>query len=254
MKELFRSAERDFGLCGCWSLRLVLIGAVDWNDRLRLAPLVVASADHDVETPVAALFFRLHQAKRLHVEEVVLHPTHFLLAQATALQVDRHTRKMGRSCIALSRSSIAIVPPKFLLHFHRAYRGVHLNLVVEAMVVGLAEVLDKISRPRTAITPRRIQRVLNAQSLAGNDRHQRTIGFQSFQLGLVLNARQLKPVDFSVLNQERFVGRPEHRIPAQPAEPMMRTLRRRMVHSKSAARHPAAYERKKSDRRELNSE
>src|ERR1700746_4202286 len=111
MKELFRSAaERDFGLRGCRSLRLFLIGAVHWNDRLSLAPFIVASAHHDVEAPVAPFFLRFHQANRLHVEEVVLHPTHLLFVQATALQVNRHARKMGRRSIALSRSSIAIMP------------------------------------------------------------------------------------------------------------------------------------------------
>jgi len=42
-------------------------------------------------------------------------------------------------------------------------------------------------------------------------------------------------------------------MPAQPAEPMMRVLRRRMVHSKRGAWHSAAYQREKNDCCELNS-
>src|ERR1700716_3800599 len=106
---------------------------VDRNNILSLAPLPVLPGDHDMENPLVTLFFRLHEAERLHVEEVVLHPSNLLLAHASALQVNGNTGEMGRSGIAICRGRIAIVPAEFFLNFNSAYGGVYLNLLMEAV-------------------------------------------------------------------------------------------------------------------------
>src|SRR5271165_459216 len=74
-----------------WGFVLV-VGAFHRDNRLRLPPLGVVPADHNVKAPVAPFFFRLYQAQRLHVEEVVFHPANLLFAQASPLQVDGHAR------------------------------------------------------------------------------------------------------------------------------------------------------------------
>src|SRR5580658_1110082 len=98
------------------------------------------------------LSFGLNQAESLHVEEVVLHPANLFLGHAAALQVYSKARQMGRRRIALRWGCIAIVAAEFFLDFHRAHRGVHLNLFVKAVVVGLRDILDKVTGPGTAIT------------------------------------------------------------------------------------------------------
>src|SRR5215469_11922525 len=108
------------------------------NDRLGFAPLLVVPADHDVEAPVAALFFRFYQAQRLHVEEIMLHPADFFFAETAALQVNRNASQMGGSGVALGRSRIAIVSSQLSLDLHSANSGVDLDLVMEAVVVRFA--------------------------------------------------------------------------------------------------------------------
>ena len=54
---------------------------------------------------------------------------------------------MRRRGIALGGRSIAIVPAKFFLDLHGANRGVHLNLFVEAVIVGLRQILHKVTSP-----------------------------------------------------------------------------------------------------------
>ncbi len=114
---------------------------------------------------------------------------------------------MRRSRFALGRSRIAIVPAKFFLDLHRAHGGIHLNLLVKAVVVSLRNILHKVASPRTAVTARRIEARIKAQSFTRDDRLQRSTGLQRFQFIVVLNAGQFHAVDFGILQQKRFVGR-----------------------------------------------
>ena len=159
---------------------------------------------------------------------------------------------MRRSRISVRRSRVAIVPPQLLLNLYRPHRRIHLDLLVEAVVVGLAQVVHKVERPRPAISPRRIQPRIEAQRLPSANFQQGTVRLQSFQFGLILNARQIEPVDLSILEQQGLVRRPEHRIPSQPPE--MPAVCVRAAHGKGAARHPPAHHRQEDNRRELKSD
>ena len=77
-----------------------------------------------------------------------------------------------------------------------------MDLVVEAMVVSLAQIVDEIECPRPAKAARRIQPWIEAQALSGLDFQQRAVGFQCLEFGLVLNARQVQTVNLRILNQE----------------------------------------------------
>src|SRR5262249_16983089 len=89
-------------------------------------------------------------------------------------------------------------------------------------------------------------------SLARNNRHKGSVGFQRLQFCFILNAREIKAVDFSILNQERFMRRLEQRIPTQPAEMPMTCFRRgRVVNGKRGARHAAADESDEKNGRKL---
>src|ERR1700683_1546748 len=158
-----------------------------------------------------------------------------------------------RACgIAVSRGGIAVVAAKFLLNLDRAHCGVHLNLLMEAVVIGLAEILDKIARPRTAEAPRRIEPGIEAQHFAGADLQQGTIGLQSFEFGFILNTRQLQAVDLSVLDDERFVRRSEHRVPEKPTKmPAVGVLGDSVVHRKSSPRQSPACEGQQDRSHEL---
>ena len=146
-----------------------------------------------------ALFFGLNQAESLHVEEVAFHPVNLILGHAATLQVDGESGEMRRSSFALSRRSVAIVTAKFFLNLHGSHGGVHLNLFVKAVVVSLREILNEVTRPRTAVAPRRIEARVEAQCFAGDDGLQRSTGLQRFEFIIVLNARQFEPVDLGVL-------------------------------------------------------
>ena len=81
--KLFAAGSHRYFCRGrCW---FFLVGVFYRDDGLRFAPFRVVPADHNVEAPVAAFFFRLHEPHRLHVEEVMLHPANLLFAQPTAL-------------------------------------------------------------------------------------------------------------------------------------------------------------------------
>src|SRR5215472_845173 len=129
---------------------------LDWNDGLGLAPLVIVAADHDVEAPVTALFFRFYEAESLHVEEVVFHPADLIFAHTAALQIHGYARQMGGGSIAFPRSGVAIMATQLLLNLDGADGGVDLDLLVESVVIGLADVVDEVQRPRTAEATGRI--------------------------------------------------------------------------------------------------
>ena len=110
--KLFRpAAESDF------SFRLVLIGMLDGNNGLRLAPLVVMSAHHDVEHPLVPFFFGFDQAERLHVEEVVLHPANLLFAHPAPLQVDGNAGQVRRSRVASHGAALRLCRRSFFCTF-----------------------------------------------------------------------------------------------------------------------------------------
>ena len=115
--------------------------------------------------------------------------------------------------IALGRSCVAIVPAKFFLKLYRAHRGIYLNLFVKTIVISLRDILHKVAGPGTAVAARRIKARIKAQRLTCDDGLQRSAGLQRFQFVIVLNARQLQPINFCVLRQKGFVRGAEHGIP-----------------------------------------
>lgn len=143
------------------------------------------------------------------------------------------------------------MPAKLALHFYRAHRRVQLNLLMEPVVIRLAEIVHEIERPRTAIAPRRIKARFNFQSFICDDRKQGTIGLQRFQFCFILDAGQIEPVDFGILDQQRFMRRHEQAMPAQPAEMFAGMVYG--VDGECTARHAEAYERCKDKDSELRS-
>src|ERR1700687_1262796 len=125
---------------------------------------------------------------------------------------------------------------------------------MEAVVIRLSQVVDKVKCPRTAIAPRRIEPGIKAQHFTRADLQQGTVGLQSFEFGFILDARQLQAVNLRVLNQERFVRRPEHRIPeAQPPEVFARMmLSNRVTYPKRRPRQAPAHQRQEKRSHELN--
>ncbi len=124
-----------------------------------------------------ALFLGLNQAERLHVEQITLHPVNLFLGHAAALEINGEAGEMGRRSIALSWGRIAIMPAKFFLDLHRAHRGIHLNLFVKAVVVGLRNILHKVAGPGAAIPARRIKARIEAQRFTRDDGLERSTGF-----------------------------------------------------------------------------
>ena len=114
---------------------------------------------------------------------------------------------------------------------------------MEAVVISLAQVIDKIPCPLAAVAPRRIKPGIEAQHLTGKNLQQGTVRLQRFKFSFILDARQVQAVNLSVLDQKRFVRRPEHRIPAQPPEvPAGMVLRDRVMYGKSSARQAATHQ------------
>ena len=145
---------------------------------------------------------------------------------------------MGRSDLAFGGRGIAIVAAKFLLDLYRSDRRVHLNRGMKTLVIGRAQIVEKFTRPGTAIAPVGIETRIEAKRGAGNDRNQVFAGLQLLQFGVVLNARQIHPVDLLILQQQRFARRTKHRIPAKAAkvsatDSMSATRRNVAVQSKS---------------------
>src|ERR1700722_5307280 len=184
---------------------------------LRLVQIGVATRDRDVEYPLVPFFFRFYQALLLQRHHVVFHPRDLLLAHAAALNIDRNACKMGGSGFALFRRCIAIVAAKFFLYLHGSHRRIDLNRIVKLFVISLAQIVEKVARPRTAITAIRIKPRIESQSLAGDDRNQFLTADQLFELSFILNPRQFQPIDLLILAQQRIVRRAEYRVPKDPA-------------------------------------
>jgi len=75
-----------------------------------------------------------------------------------------------RGSIPVGRRSVPVVTAKTLLDFNRAHGGVHLNLLMKALVIGLAEILNKVASPWPAEAARRIESRIEAQGFAGSNR------------------------------------------------------------------------------------
>ena len=75
---------------------------------------------------------------------------------------------------------------------------------MKTLGIGRAHVIEKFTRPGTAIAPVGIEARIETQRGAGNDRDQIFAGLQLLQLSVVLNARQIHPVDLLILQQQRF--------------------------------------------------
>jgi hypothetical protein len=183
------------------------------GDILVLPPSAVALGNHDVENPLVAFFFGFDQTQSPEVEEITLNEMDLLFAHAAALQVEGEAGEMRRSGVALRRCSIAIVAAKLLLNLHSSDSRVDLNLVVKLMVVRLAKIFDEVARPWAAEAAVRIQSRVDAQRLAGPNRKQSLRCDERLKFVVILDARQIEPIDFFVLQQERLVRRPEHWVP-----------------------------------------
>src|ERR1700730_3706449 len=88
------------------------------------------------------------------------------------------------------------------------------------MVERLSEVFGKITGPGAAKAARRIETGVKAQRLAGPNGQKRLTCLERFQFVVILNARQFKAINFRVLQDQRFVRRPEHRAPVYKAKKM----------------------------------
>src|SRR5262252_6482485 len=93
--------------------------------------------------------------------------------------------------VTFCRGSVAIVTAKLLLHHDGANRRVYLNLSMEAIVISLAQVLNKVTRPGTAEAAGGIETVFNLQRFARDDWNQGAGSFQIFELVIILNSRQI---------------------------------------------------------------
>src|SRR6202008_2528165 len=91
---------------------------------------------------------------------------------------------------------------------------------MELAVVGLAQVLHEIARPRTAEAAIGIKPRIDAQSLPRTDLNQGFTGLQRFEFVIVLDAWQVKPVNLFILAQQRLVRRTEHGVPSHPSNMM----------------------------------
>ena len=169
-----------------------------------------------MEHPLAPLFFWFNQTGVLERHHVLLNPFHLRFGHPPALNVYGDACQVGRGGLARLRCSIAVMAAELLLHQHRSHRGVHLNLCMKLLVVGFAQVDEEIARPGTAVAAAGNQSRVNPQRLAGNNRNQILIGFELFQFFVVLNTRQIQPVDFLILTEKRIVGGTKHRIPRHP--------------------------------------
>jgi hypothetical protein len=173
----------------------------------------VAIGNHYVEAPVAAFFFGLNQAEGAQFEEVKLNPMQFGWRQAAALQVHGNAGEVGRGCVAVDRSGIAIVTAELLLDLDGADGRVELNGMVELGAEVAAQVLHKVARPGTAVAAlrRKLWRDVQVITFAKWDEIVRCD--QLFQFVIVLDARQLQAVDFCVLAEQGIVRRAEDRVP-----------------------------------------
>src|ERR1700693_92635 len=136
------------------------------------APVGVASGDHYVEDPLMALFFGFDQALVFQGPHVVLDPLDLFPAQAAALNVYSDAGEMGRSNLAFRWGRIAIMAAKLLLNFYGPDCRIYLDLRVKTVVVRGAEIIEKFTRPGTAVAPVRIKTWIETECGAGNDWNQ----------------------------------------------------------------------------------
>ncbi len=127
---------------------------------------------------------------------------------------------------------------KLLLDLDRSHRGIYLDRSVELLVVRLAQIIEELARPGTAIAAIGIKARIEAECGTGNDRNQILTGFQLLQFGVVLNAGQIHAINFVILQQQGFARRTKYRIPAEATkvsatDPMRATRRNVAVQSKS---------------------
>ena len=94
--------------------------------------------------------------------------------------------------------------------------------------------------------------MFNLQRVAWDNLDQGTVRLECLKFCLVLNARQVQPVNLCILQQQRFVGRPEHRMP-EPTKMPVGAMRNSSAYGERAARHPAANKRQEHHPCELNS-
>src|SRR5437667_2020682 len=104
---------------------------------------------------------------------------------------------------------------KFLLNFNRANCGVHLNLRVKLFVICSAQIIKKLTGPGTAIASVGIQARIKTERRAGNNRDQILACLELLEFSIVLNTWQIQPVDFLILDEQRFARRTKHGIPAE---------------------------------------
>src|SRR5437868_10796497 len=121
---------------------------------------------------------------------------------------------------------------KFPLNFNCADCGVHLNLRVKLFVICCAQVVEELTGPGTAIATVGIEARIKTQCRTGDDRDQILAGFELLEFSVILNTGQFQPIDFLILDQQRFARWTKHGIPAeatkvcamQPAHPMGRNV------------------------------
>src|SRR5260370_31401279 len=106
---------------------------------------------------------------------------------------------MGRSNLTFSGGRVAIMTAKLFLDLDRPHRGIHLDRSAKLVVVGLAQVVEKLTRPGSAVAPVRIKTRIEAKWWTGKDRIQVFAGLQLLEFGVVLNAGQIHAVDFVIL-------------------------------------------------------
>jgi len=214
-------------------------------------PIAVPSRNRDVKDPLMPFFFRFNQAFIAQRHQVLLHPLDLRSAHPPALKVDGDARQMGRSRVTLEGRCVAVVPAKLLLHLHRAHRGIYLNLAVKLFVIILAEIVKKFLGPGPAIAAIRIEPRIEAQRLILFDGNQIFAGDQLLQFRVILDSRQVHPVNLGVLAKQGIVRRTEYRVPSHSAEAVMladvmgvlrRNIlaqrKRRGTHPQGDAQHP----------------
>ena len=117
----------------------------------RLSGILVE--DHDVQHRLA-LFDGINQALLLEWLQITANPLVLGNGQSAARKVNGDAREMGGSGIAPGRSSITIMAAQPSLLVCRPHKRVHLQGSVKLLVVGLAEILEKVAGPGPGVAAR----------------------------------------------------------------------------------------------------
>src|SRR5437899_10410227 len=112
------------------------------------------------------------------------------------------------------RSCSAMLPAKFFLKLYGSHGGVDLNLAMELLVIGFAQVFHKVAGPGAAIAAIGIKPGIKAQRLPRNNGNQLLADLQLFELVIVLDARQVQQVNFIILTKQGVGVRMDDWIPA----------------------------------------